>query len=117
MSAQTGAGVELVTQALSELLRGELTRERLLIGPADGVLRAWLFEHATVLNDVCTEEGGWRMEVELARQQVKRYLASDVRWQRSLLDPEDAPPRADGGGRHSADAPAPHHAALANHST
>ncbi|MCF8016911.1 MAG: GTPase HflX [Chromatiaceae bacterium] len=90
MSAQTGAGVELLTEALSERLRGELVHESLLLGPADGALRAWLFEHASVLNDVGTDEGGWRMEVELARQQVERYLEADPRWQQCRLRGEPA---------------------------
>ncbi len=87
MSAQSGAGVELLTEALSERLRGELVRESLLLGPADGALRAWLFEHARVLDDAGTDEGGWRMEVELARQQVERSLEADARWQRCRLGP------------------------------
>ena len=97
MSAQTGAGVELLIEALSERLRGELVRESLLLGPADGALRAWLFEHARVLDDAGTEEGGWRLEVELARQQVERSLKGDARWQRcrlaarpALSEPADA---------------------------
>lgn len=85
MSARTGAGVELLTEALSERLRGELVRESLQLGPADGALRAWLFEHANVLNDVGTDEGGWRMQVELARQQVERYLESNARWRQCRL--------------------------------
>ncbi|NEX15415.1 MAG: GTPase HflX [Halochromatium sp.] len=92
MSAQTGAGVELLTQALSERLRGELVRESLLLGPADGALRAWLFEHARVLDDMGTDEGGWRMEVELARQQVERYLNADARWQGCRLEGAEAMP-------------------------
>jgi GTP-binding protein HflX len=88
MSAQTGAGVDLLVQALSERLRGELVREALLLGPGDGALRAWLFEHARVLQDAGTEQGGWRMDVELSRQQLERSLQGDARWQRCRLAPE-----------------------------
>jgi len=97
MSAQTGAGVELLTQALSERLRGELVRESLLLGPSDGALRAWLFEHARVLDDAGTDAGGWRMEVELARQQVERYLNTDARWQGCRLKGAEAMPGAPDG--------------------
>ncbi|MEA3638589.1 MAG: ribosome rescue GTPase HflX [Lamprobacter sp.] len=90
LSAQTGAGVELLTEALSERLRGELVQASLLLGPTDGALRAWLFEHASVLDEVGTDEGGWRMEVELARQQVDRHLDADPGWQRCLLECEEA---------------------------
>ncbi|MBK5929566.1 ribosome rescue GTPase HflX [Halochromatium salexigens] len=89
MSAQTGAGVDLLMQALSERLRGELVHESLLLGPSDGALRAWLFEHARVLQDAGTEQGGWRMDVELSRQQFERSLQGDARWWRCRLEPQD----------------------------
>ncbi|MFP4245902.1 MAG: ribosome rescue GTPase HflX [Halochromatium sp.] len=92
MSAQTGAGVELLTQALSERLRGELVRASLLLGPADGALRAWLFEHAQVLQDAGTDQGGWRMDVELSRQQLERSLQGNARWRRCRLEPEAGAP-------------------------
>jgi GTP-binding protein HflX len=85
MSAQTGAGVDLLLQALAERLRGEVIRESLLLGPGDGALRAWLFEHACVLDDTGTESGGWQMTVEVSRQQYRRYLANDARWMRSRV--------------------------------
>ncbi len=97
LSAHTGEGMDLLITALTERLRGELVRASLLMGPADGALRAWLFEHARVLQDRGTAEGGWRMEVELSQQQLERHLSGDQRWQRCLLglDPvptPDAPP-------------------------
>jgi GTP-binding protein HflX len=106
MSAHTGAGVQLLLDALSERLRGEVVYESLLIGPADGALRAWLFEHARVLDDAGTESGGWRMTVELSRQQLQRHLQHDVRWRRSRVTsaPQaDAP--AESGQRDAAQWP------------
>lgn len=88
LSAQTGAGVELLLQALGERLRGEVTRESLLLGPSDGALRAWLFEHARVLTDAGTDSGGWQMTVEVSRHQCQRYLDQDDRWARCRIEPD-----------------------------
>jgi GTP-binding protein HflX len=90
LSAQTGAGIEGLEQALSELLRGELAQEHLLLGPGDGALRAWLYEHAQVLKDVGVEQGGWRMRVVLSQQQVQRHLNADPRWKRCRVAPAPA---------------------------
>ncbi|NBC48525.1 MAG: GTPase HflX [Gammaproteobacteria bacterium] len=95
LSAQTGEGVELLLQALSERLRGEVAQESLLLGPEDGGLRAWLFEHARVLEDAGTDAGGWRMRVEVSRHQLQRVLQKDRRWQRGRL----ADQKATGGVR------------------
>lgn len=72
LSARTGEGLDLLDRALSERLRGQLVRERLSLGPADGRLRAWLFSHTRVLEDAPTEQGGWEMEVELSPEQRQR---------------------------------------------
>lgn len=72
LSARTGEGLDLLDRALSERLRGQLVRERLSLGPADGRLRAWLFSHSRVLEDAPTEQGGWEMEVELTPEQRQR---------------------------------------------
>jgi GTP-binding protein HflX len=90
MSARTGAGIDLLLQALSERLRGEVAQEDLVLGPQDGGLRAWLFEHACVLDDVGTDAGGWRMRVEVSRYQLERYLRDDVRWRRCRAAAEES---------------------------
>jgi hypothetical protein len=86
LSAQTGEGIDLLLQALSERLRGESSQEWLLLGPNDGALRAWLFEHARVLDDTGTEAGGWRMRVEVSNHQLRRHLQDDLRWRRCRED-------------------------------
>jgi len=90
LSAQSGEGIDLLITALAERLRGALVQESLLLGPEDGALRAWLFEHACVVQDAGTPEGGWRMQVELSQQQLARHLNDDARWQRCRLGPASA---------------------------
>jgi GTP-binding protein HflX len=108
MSAQTGAGVDLLLQALSERLRGEVIQASLLLGPGDGALRAWLFEHACVLDDAGTDSGGWQMRVEVSQQQHRRYLENDARWKRCRVETAQtpAPQRSLGKGADEASAAA-----------
>ena len=93
VSAATGDGIDLLLAALAERCRGELVRERLLLGPGDGALRSWLFDHARVLAEAATEAGGWEMLVELSRELRDRRLGEDPRWQRcrATLPPLSAP--------------------------
>ena len=85
LSAGTGEGIELLREAIAEHFRGELMRRRLRLGPADGGLRAWLFEHARILGEASTDQGGWEIEVELPRALGERVLLGRPEWQGRLL--------------------------------
>jgi GTPase len=74
LSAEAGAGLELLIQAISELTRGAELHRSLTLGPADGRLRAWVFAHAQVLTDRVREEGGWDLDFILPRQELDRLL-------------------------------------------
>ncbi len=85
LSAQTGAGVDLLLAALADHFRGESLRQRLRLGPADGGLRAWLFAHTRILSEAPTEQGGWEIEVEISRADRDRYLRDRERWRDRLI--------------------------------
>jgi GTP-binding protein HflX len=72
LSAVSGAGVDLLLDAIAERLATATVHQRLLLGPQDGALRAWLFRHASVEQDSPTELGGWDMQVSMPQ----------ARWQR-----------------------------------
>jgi GTPase len=74
VSAQNGSGHDLLVEAITELTRGDEAHMRLLLGPADGRLRAWVFAHARVLADHALEGGGWELEVRLPRAELDRLL-------------------------------------------
>jgi GTP-binding protein HflX len=86
LSAETGAGIELLLSALAEHFRGERAHERLRLGPADGALRAWLYEHARVLAERGNDDGGWEMQVEIAPALRDRHLRPGGRWGGRLLE-------------------------------
>jgi len=85
LSAETGAGVDLLLAALGDHFRGESLRQRLRLGPTDGGLRAWLFSHARVLSEVSTEQGGWEIEVEISRAHRDRYMRDRDLWKDRLI--------------------------------
>lgn len=66
LSARTGEGIEGLLEAIAELVGRSRLRRAVTLGPADGGLRAWLFEHAQVLADVPTDSGGWAMDLVIA---------------------------------------------------
>ena len=63
VSAATGEGIELLCQAIAERTGVARLHRTLNLGPGEGRLRSWVFDHATILDDRPDESGGWRMEV------------------------------------------------------
>ncbi len=74
VSAETGVGIDLLLAAVAELTRGEEEHRRLVLGPADGWLRAWAFAQARILADQPGEDGGWELEVMVPRAELDRLL-------------------------------------------
>jgi GTPase len=77
LSAATGDGIELLIAAVAEHFRGEQAHRWVTLGPRDGWLRAWFFEHGQVLSDEATTEGGWDLEVMVPRLELDRLLSRD----------------------------------------
>lgn len=78
LSAKSGAGIELLRKALSEILAADTFRARLHLKPAQGRLRALLFSLGEVLNDEADQQGGWQMEVRLPVK-YRRLLEDESR--------------------------------------
>jgi len=94
LSAVTGAGIDLLMMAIAELLQTANVRQRLLLGPEDGAVRAWLFRHATVEHDSPTELGGWELEISIPQARWQRLQGSDDAISRricTLAGPVQAP--------------------------
>jgi GTPase len=78
LSAASGAGVELLLEALSEHSRSGRVTQRLRLPPAAGRLRALIYEHLNVVQETITEHGEWLLEIELSQP--------DLAWLKSLPD-------------------------------
>jgi len=65
LSAKTHAGLELLLQAVAEMLAGDIVRAKIHLLPREARLRASLFAVGRILQDEAAPDGGWNMEVEL----------------------------------------------------
>ena len=77
--------MELLLEAIGEHLHHEHVRRRILLTPADGRLRARLFEAGRVLNDRPTDSGGWELEVEFPRADYERLLRQEGELERRVV--------------------------------
>jgi GTP-binding protein HflX len=96
LSAHTGAGVDLLVAAITELFHAASVRRRVLLGPGDARLRATLFQSARVLGDETTETGGWAMDVELPRREFERLQKCDPDFSRVCAGTAARLPLAEG---------------------
>jgi GTP-binding protein HflX len=71
LSAATGAGVDLLRQALAERFGRRLVRAELALRPVHGRARAELYRRGAVIAEMPDNEGGWRIEVELSTEDLE----------------------------------------------
>jgi GTP-binding protein HflX len=86
LSAQTGAGVEGLLQALAEFFHRESVRAHLRLQASDARLRALMFRSGRIIEDEATDAGGWSMEVELPRREFDRLHKTDADFARGCRD-------------------------------
>ncbi|UCE88754.1 MAG: GTPase HflX [Pseudomonadota bacterium] len=67
MSAATGEGLDLLLEALAELLRPTSVHQRLFLPPEAGRLRALIYRDGQVLDEQIADGGGWTLDVVMAR--------------------------------------------------
>ena len=86
LSAHTGAGIELLFDAMSELLGKELVRGKLQLNPRQGSLRGKLFEQNGVESETYADDGGAILDLCLPKADLMRILSavdteySDLNW-------------------------------------
>jgi GTP-binding protein HflX len=92
LSAASGAGLDLLREALAERFGARLVRLALELAPRHGRARAELYRLGAVLKETAREEGGWRIEVELGERDL------DALCRREGLDRPASAPCVTGGG-------------------
>lgn len=75
LSAVTGAGTELLLQAVNELLADDVFHETLSLTPLDGGLRARLYAQGAVLDEQVDEQGQMQIEVRLQKKDLLQLLS------------------------------------------
>lgn len=74
LSAQSGEGIELLLNAVGELLAGELTQQELVLRPAHARIRSRLYARGAVQHEAVDEQGLYHLKVRLARNYLLRIL-------------------------------------------
>ncbi len=74
VSAKTGAGMELLLEAISELLGGKLAKVWLRIAPQNAKLRSQLYQHEYIENEQASGDGYYLVNVHLPVDELDRIL-------------------------------------------
>lgn len=77
LSAASGAGTELLTAAVSELLSGEMVEGKYHLGPENGRLRARLYAMSAVIAETSASDGGYLLQLKLPISDFRRLLKSE----------------------------------------
>ncbi len=76
ISAATGAGLNELREALAVRVSGELVAGTLSLEPAEGKLRARLFELGVVRGERLRDAGGWELDFEMQRSDFQQICSA-----------------------------------------
>ena len=74
VSAKTGAGMDLLQGAMSELLAGNMAVETLRVSPSETKLRSQLYDSGFIEEEHIDEEGFYELRIKLPRKDLDRIL-------------------------------------------
>lgn len=77
LSAQTGEGVELLMEAISDALGREMVAGRLRLKPEQGRLRARLYQQQAVADEVNRDDGTTELQLRLPKSDLMRILSAE----------------------------------------
>lgn len=78
ISAQTGSGMELLHQAITELLTQKWSRYALNFPGVDGAVRASIHRDGRLLSESFGDDGGWQVEFDMAVADYQRMTHDPV---------------------------------------
>jgi len=79
LSAKTGAGIDLLLEAVGEMLGEEVVCQILRLSPAQGKLRARFYERGAVTRESVNDQGQVVLSVKLPKSDFERLLQEDAR--------------------------------------
>ena len=77
VSAKTGAGLDLLQQAVTELLAGSMAVETLRISPQQAKLRSQLYEKGFIEAEHVDEQGFYELRLRLPRRDLNRIIQQE----------------------------------------
>ncbi len=79
LSAATGDGIDGLLGALTQWFHSDVVSGHVTLGPAEGRLRARLFEQGAIVHENHAKDGGWELDVELRRRDYERLKKHEPR--------------------------------------
>lgn len=77
LSAQSNIGLDLLLQALTELVCDEMIQRRICLPVSEGSLRASLYQRKAVLNEHYLPDGSCELEIRLPLSDLSQLLAAE----------------------------------------
>lgn len=77
VSAHTGEGTPALLAAIAERVAGQRRRGILSLGPAEGRVRARLYEAAAVRHETTSDDGGWQLDLDVDDRDLARLERSE----------------------------------------
>ena len=74
VSSVTGAGMDLLREAIIKQLYGSVIEETIVLGVNEAKLRAQLYALGAVLSETLIDEGGWRLKIRINADEKQRLL-------------------------------------------
>lgn len=74
VSAKTGAGMDLLQSAMSELLAGSMAVETIRVSPNEAKLRSQLYDSGFIEEEHIDDEGFYELQLKLPRSDLDRLL-------------------------------------------
>lgn len=78
LSAKTGAGIELLREALQEFLGADTIYQQITLSANEAKLRSTLYNLHAVCNEDMDEQGNWRILVRLRRSEFMRLFPEKI---------------------------------------
>ena len=77
VSAINGDGIDLLQEAIKELLSDDILQGQLTLKPSQGRIRARLYKLGAILNESCSEDGDIVLEIRLPRSDFERLAKQE----------------------------------------
>ena len=90
LSAVSGAGIDGLMDGLAQTFSSDIVRGLVRLGPADGRLRALLFEQGAVVRENHAKQGGWELDVTLRRRDYERLTKHEPTLANLWQDPAES---------------------------
>ena len=76
VSAATGAGLDLLREAVDTQLHGAVIDEEIELAANNAKLRARLYDMGAVLSETLTDDGGWRLRIHMSQAEKQRLFGA-----------------------------------------